>query len=50
MSDKIDGREAEKLGLVLKAAPADQFDSEVNALAQRLGSIPQNQLMMQNPI
>ena len=46
MSDKIDGREAEKLGLVLKAAPADQFDSEVNALAQRLGSIPQNQLMM----
>jgi enoyl-CoA hydratase len=45
--DKIDGREAEKLGLVLKAVPADQLDGEVDALAQRIGSVPQNQLMMQ---
>jgi enoyl-CoA hydratase/carnithine racemase len=45
--DKIDGREAEKLGLVLKAVPADQLDREVDALAQRIGSVPQNQLMMQ---
>jgi len=31
--DKIDGREAEKLGLVLKAVPADRLDEEVDALA-----------------
>jgi enoyl-CoA hydratase/carnithine racemase len=45
--DKIDGREAEKLGLVLKAVPADQLDDEVDALAHRMAGIPQNQLMMQ---
>ena len=45
--DKIDGREAEKLGLVLKAVPADQLDEEVDALAHRMAGIPQNQLMMQ---
>jgi enoyl-CoA hydratase len=38
---------AEKLGLVLKAVPADQLDREVDALARRIGSVPQNQLMMQ---
>lgn len=45
--DKIDGREAEKLGLVLKAVPADKLDEEVDALAHRMASVPQNQLMMQ---
>jgi enoyl-CoA hydratase len=45
--DKIDGREAEKLGLVLKAVPADRLDEEVDALAHRMAGIPQNQLMMQ---
>jgi enoyl-CoA hydratase len=45
--DKIDGREAEKLGLVLKAVPADKLDEEVEALAYRIASVPQNQLMMQ---
>jgi enoyl-CoA hydratase/carnithine racemase len=45
--DKIDGREAEKLGLVLKAVPAEQLDEEVDALAHRMTGIPQNQLMMQ---
>ena len=45
--DKIDGREAEKLGLVLKAVPAAQLDEEVDALAHRIASVPQNQLMMQ---
>jgi enoyl-CoA hydratase len=40
--DKIDGREAEKLGLVLKAVPADQLDDEVDALAHRMAGIPQN--------
>lgn len=45
--DKIDGREAEKLGLVLKAVPEVQLDEEVEALAHRIASVPQNQLMMQ---
>jgi enoyl-CoA hydratase len=45
--DKIDGREAERLGLVLKAVPADRLDAEVDALAQRIAGVPQNQLMMQ---
>jgi enoyl-CoA hydratase len=45
--DKIDGREAERLGLVLKAVPADRLDEEVDALAHRIAGIPQNQLTMQ---
>lgn len=45
--DKIDGREAEKLGLVLKAVPAADLDREVEALAERMATVPVNQLMMQ---
>lgn len=45
--DKIDGREAEKLGLVLKAVPPEKLDQEVDELAHRMASVPQNQLMMQ---
>ncbi|HWB43965.1 MAG TPA: crotonase/enoyl-CoA hydratase family protein [Hyphomicrobiaceae bacterium] len=45
--DKIDGHEAEKLGLVLRAVPAAQLDDEVDALAYRIASVPQNQLTMQ---
>ena len=45
--DKIDGREAERIGLVLKAVPADQLDAEVETLADRLASVPVNQLAMQ---
>jgi enoyl-CoA hydratase len=45
--DKIDGREAERLGLVLKAVPADRLDAEVEALAERMATVPVNQLMMQ---
>lgn len=45
--DKIDGREAERLGLVLKAVPADKLDEEAESLAHRMASVPQNQLMMQ---
>ena len=48
--DKIDGREAERLGLVLKAVPADKLDEEVDALAHRMAGVPQNQLMMQKLI
>ena len=45
--DKIDGREAERIGLVLKAVRAKALDAEVDMLAARLASVPVNQLMMQ---
>ena len=45
--DKIDGREAERLGLVLKAVPAQDLDAEVEALANRMATVPVNQLAMQ---
>jgi enoyl-CoA hydratase/carnithine racemase len=45
--DIVDGREAERIGLVLKAVPAQALDAEVEALAARLASVPRNQLMMQ---
>ncbi len=45
--DKIDGREAAELGLVLKAVPDAQLDEEVEDLAHRIASVPQNQLTMQ---
>ena len=45
--DKIDGREAEELGLVYKAVPPDRLDAEVEALAARMSTVPVNHLMMQ---
>src|SRR3954454_10867314 len=45
--DKITGIEAAALGLVLKAVPANRLDEEVDALAHRIATVPQNQLMMQ---
>lgn len=45
--DKIDGREAERIGLIHKAVPEDQLDAEVEALAERIAGVPVNQLMMQ---
>lgn len=45
--DKIDGREAERLGLVYKSVPAPSLDKEVEALAERMATVPVNQLMMQ---
>ena len=48
--DKIDGLEAERLGLVLKAVPPEALDDEVEALAERMASIPVNQLMMQKMV
>lgn len=45
--DKIDGREAETLGLVYKAVPAAALDEEVEQLAARISTVPVNQLMMQ---
>ncbi len=45
--DKIDGREAARIGLVHKAVRGSDLDAEVEALAQRMATVPQNQLMMQ---
>ena len=45
--DRIDGREAERLGLVLKAVPEDQLNDEVERMAERMASVPVNQLAMQ---
>lgn len=48
--DKITGREAADMGLVLKAVPADQLDDEVETLAARIASVPVNQLAMQKMV
>ncbi len=45
--DKISGREAADMGLVLKAVPADQLDDAVEELAARMTTVPVNQLAMQ---
>ena len=45
--DTVDGREAERMGLVLKAVPAAELDDRVDKLAARMASVPVNQLMMQ---
>ena len=45
--DRIDGREAERIGLIHKAVPEDELDQAVEALAERLCGVPVNQLMIQ---
>ncbi len=48
--DKITGREAAEMGLVLKSVPDDQLDDAVEALATRMASVPINQLAMQKMV
>ncbi|MDH3742243.1 MAG: crotonase/enoyl-CoA hydratase family protein [Hyphomicrobiales bacterium] len=48
--DKITGSEAADIGLVLKAVPADRLDAEVEALAERMATVPANQLMLQKMV
>ncbi len=48
--DKITGREAEEMGLVLKAVPDDRLDEEVEAMAARISTVPVNQLAMQKMV
>ncbi len=48
--DKITGREAEEMGLVLKAVPDDRLDEEVEAMAARMAGVPVNQLAMQKMV
>ena len=48
--DKVSGREAAEMGLVLKAVPEADLDAEVEALAARMASVPINQLAMQKMV
>jgi enoyl-CoA hydratase len=48
--DKITGREAADMGLVLKAVPAADLDAELEALAGRMACVPVNQLAIQKMV
>jgi len=48
--DKITGIEAAEIGLVLKSVPDEQLDSQVEALAERMATVPVNQLAMQKMV
>ncbi len=48
--DKITGREAAEMGLVLEAPHADALDDRVEALAARMAGVPINQLAMQKMV
>ena len=45
--DKVDGREAMRIGLVHAAVSAARLDAEAEAVAERISTVPINQLMMQ---
>ncbi|MCY1505928.1 Enoyl-CoA-hydratase [compost metagenome] len=45
--DLVDGREAQRLGLVYQSVPLAELDGAVQQLAERMQGIPKNQLMMQ---
>ncbi len=42
--DPVDGRTAERIGLIYKAVPAERLEEEVESLAQRMALIPVSQL------
>ena len=44
--DPVDGRTAERIGLVSVAVPAERVQDEANILAERIARIPANQLAM----
>lgn len=44
--DLISGKEAEDMGLIFKAEPLEELDSEVKKLTDRIRGVPKNQLMM----
>lgn len=48
--DRIDGREAERIGLVLKSVAIEELDNTVEKLAHRMATVPINQLMMQKMV
>lgn len=48
--DKVNGKEAEAMGLVLKSVPAAELDDEVETMAQHMATVPINQLAMQKMV
>jgi len=48
--DKITGREAADMGLILKAVPEDGLNDAVEEMAARMASVPVNQLAMQKMV
>ncbi|KAB8072613.1 ClpP/crotonase-like domain-containing protein [Aspergillus leporis] len=48
--DLISGEEAAAMGLVLKAVPEEELEETVMLLANRIASVPQNQLWMQKQV
>ncbi|OGM49727.1 enoyl-CoA hydratase [Aspergillus bombycis] len=48
--DLVSGAEAAEMGLVLKAVPEEQLEETVLLLANRIASVPQNQLWMQKQV
>ena len=44
--EALDGREAERIGLISRAVPGDALAGEVEAFARRLATTPSNQLAM----
>lgn len=48
--DKITGKEAAAMGLVLEAVPEAALDARVEALAARMATVPVNQLVMQKMV
>ena len=50
IGDKITGREAADMGLVLQSVPEAELDETVEALASRMATVPVNQLAMQKMV
>ena len=48
--DKINGRQAEEMGLILKSVPSHELDEAVDKMAERMASVPVNQLAMQKMV
>eukprot|EP01031_Cornospumella_fuschlensis_P025849 gene25849-31217_t len=48
--DVITGKRAESIGLISEAVPETDLDSHVDALCDRISSVPRNQLMMQKMV
>ena len=44
--DLVNGKRAEEMGLIYQAVPAEQLDTTVQQLADRIKGVPKNQLMM----
>ena len=44
--DLVGGSEAEEMGLILQAVPAEQLDQAVTSLTDRIKGVPKNQLAM----